>query len=150
MEIETACNLLDYKMDSLQYALRKLNLSYYDLCSERRHGKALADKRWAVFYFLRLGGKSYSYIGNVTKHDHSSVMYAIKHITPTIKAVAEELFCLYVTEILHEPCPEFPELKRKEKVLIKVPDYKHSKTVTKAVDVDEACKPIKRIRRWDL
>ena len=135
METIEACKLLDCKIDSLHFLCRELNLKIGDLLNYGRHEKELANKRWVVMYFYRLAGKSFPEIGKITNHNHTSVLYACKNIDDTTKAIAEELYIKYVTEIMKKPISSinYSKFSKRRMVLKKIPDYKHSKVILKEV-----------------
>ena len=139
----------DLKIDSLQYILRKIDLSADDLFKSGRYGgRKTARKRWVVFYFYHLMGKSYPWIAKITKHNHTTVMHAVAHIDIDSRSVAEEYFQQYVTDVLHEDLPVFNK-KPVKMVFKRVPDYKNNKTVLVLVEEDSV-KPVKKVRKWDL
>lgn len=136
----------DLKLDSLQFICNKIGVTPHDLFEAGRYGgKENVKKRWAVFYFYHLMGKSYPCIAKITHKNHTSVMHGVKNIDPDTKAVAEEFFCQYVTKVLGEPAPKIEKTEEKKfMVWKKVPDYKHSKTVMKQVEV----KPQEVVKWW--
>lgn len=138
-------------MDSRDWILKNVNLTKEDLFAKRRKDKATSNKRWVVMCFFRAMGKSYPAIAKITKHDQSSCRHGCTAADYNIKNVAEELFCRYVTEVLHEPKPEpnFLQPPEPKKVRVKVPDYHANMTYFVEIPEDEIKKP-EKIRSWDL
>lgn len=134
-------------MRSIDWILAHLNIKKADFFSGK-HTRDIVQKRWVAIWFYYVAGKNYCEIARKVGRDHTSVIHAINKMDATIKNLAEELLMLYATEVSKTKV-EFQHTE-KPKVLKKVPDYKHSKVVEKEVDFDEANKPIKRVRRWDL
>lgn len=134
-------------MKSIDWILAHLNISRTDFFSKKKT-RDIIQKRWVAIWFYWVAGKNYSEIARKVGRDHTSVFNAIKKMDVTIKNLAEELLMLYATEV-SKTSINFTHTE-KPKVTVKVPDYAHSKIVLKEVDFDEANKPIKRIRKWDL
>ena len=134
-------------MKSIDWILAHLNISRTDFFSKKKT-RDIIQKRWVAIWFYWVAGKNYSEIARKVGRDHTSVFNAIKKMDVTIKNLAEELLMLYATEV-SKTSINFTHTE-KPKVTVKVPDYKNSKVVEKEVDFDEANKPIKRIRKWDL
>lgn len=134
-------------MRSIDWILAHLNIKKADFFSGK-HTRDIVQKRWVAIWFYYAAGKNYSEIARKVGRDHTSVINAIKKMDATIKNLAEELLMLYSSE-MSKTNIEFQHTE-KPKVIKKVPDYAHSKIVLKEVDFDEANKPIKRIRKWDL
>lgn len=150
MELEKSCKLLGYKMDSLHYLMRKLKISEQELYSPVR-SREYTQKRWVIMWFYRCAGKTYSEIGRKLHKDHTSVIHGCQVMSDTIKAIAEEYLKKYVSEVLNEKI-EIEETPKK-KTYIKVPDYKHSKSVVRGVNLEELqkkkVKPHWSRRKWD-
>ena len=134
-------------MRSIDWILAHLNIKKADFFSKKQT-RDITQKRWVVIWFYWVAGKNYSEIARKIGKNHASVINAIKKMDTTLKNLAEELLMLYSSEVSKTNI-DFQHTE-KPKVLKKVPDYAHSKIVLKEVDFDEANKPIKRIRKWDL
>lgn len=133
-------------MDSKDWLLNQLGMTEEQLYSTCRQ-RDLVNKRWVMMWFYRAAGKSFPYIGNKMKRNHTTVVSACKTATPMIKALAEELLFQYITQVLGEKTDFEPA--EKPKVKIKVPDYHNN--ITKFVEVDkDSIKPMKKLRSWDL
>lgn len=134
-------------MGDIEFLCRELKIKKDILFSARKDVET-KNKRWVAIWFFRVGGYSYPRIGMRLNLNHSSALHACKNITPTLKNIAEELYCRYVTEVLHQERPVILPSQSKT-VTVRLPDYHRNITYLKEVGAD-SIKPIKKIRKWDL
>lgn len=118
-------------MTSREWILRELGLRN-DFLAKCGRTKEEVRLKWTIICFYRVGGKSTPYIARLIGIDHSSVLYALRRAGKEIREKAIELLLKYNKEVGGMKMTELPP-KIKKLGYIKVPDYKHSRFITKAI-----------------
>ena len=133
-------------MKSIDWLLNELKIQKKVFFSSKKT-RDIVETRWVAMWFYRLSGKSYLEIGRKIGRDHTTVMNGCAKISDSLKIFAESLFTRYKEEVCQEkvsfePTPP-PTTK---KIIIKVPDYKHSKIILK--EIEETLLPQSITQNW--
>lgn len=121
-------------MSSREWVLHKLG-QRSDFLQKCGRSKDEVKIKWTIICFYRSAGKSTPYIARLLMCDHTSVLHALRNADSDIREKALELLIRYNEEVGKlgsiTPLPKRP----KKLGYIKVPDYKHSCVITKAIEL---------------
>jgi len=129
--------------DTLDWICNEIGARKELILSKRRE-REVVSKRWTIFYFFHLLGKSTVWIGNLFNCDHSPVYHCIRVINDADKNRAIEAYKKYHTEVKGRDISELTIEVIEQKITLKVPNYKTGAIEFREIPVSEYEKKQKR------
>lgn len=122
--------------DTLDWVCNEIGVSRKLVLSRRRE-MSVVLKRWTIFYFFHLLGKSTTWIGNLFARDHSPVHHCIHHIKEPEKRRALQAYEKYMIEVDGRDISELKIENIVPTITIKVPNYHTGAIELKEITVGE-------------
>lgn len=138
--------------DTLDWLCGQIGARRDEVLSQRQY-RDLVNKRRIVIAFFHFLKKSTPWIGAVINKDHSTVVTVLKNLPTEYYNMALKLYEKYEVEINGRNIEELKVEAIKKTVWKKVPDYKHSCTIMKEVEIGEKQKyglpPVQNNKGWN-